>query len=53
MLLSYKISDNNKSDFKQFHEQQINFKHQIAELKEYYTSKINKLKEFHKAELHL
>lgn len=52
LLLSYKISNNNKSNSKQFHEQQVNFQHQIAELKEYYSAEINKLKDFHRAELH-
>jgi hypothetical protein len=38
LLLSYKIFNNNKSNFKQFHEQQVNFQHKIALLKEHYTT---------------
>ena len=51
LLLSYKIFNNNKSNFKQFHEQQVNFQHKIAVLKEHSTTEINNLKDFHSAEL--
>lgn len=52
LYLSYKISNMGKSNSKQFNEQQLNFQHQISELKEYYSVELNKLKDTHRAELH-
>lgn len=52
LFLSYKISNKTNLNSQQFHESQTNFQHQIAELKEYYSEELSKLKDTHRAELH-